>query len=107
VLTGVPGLQVAYLALGSSMALLDDVLNGGNVATGLMVGVGALIAWPLISPVVRSLAKSVIKGRTILLAAGRGVAIEGIGDILTEAQQELGATTPAQGPADRSTSRVI
>jgi len=31
------------------MVLLDDVVNGGNLVTGLAIGVGALIAWPLIS----------------------------------------------------------
>jgi len=35
------------------MALLDDVLKGGNLMTGLAIGVGALIAWPLIGPVAR------------------------------------------------------
>ena len=33
------------------MALLDDVLKGGNLMTGLAIGVGALIAWPLVSPI--------------------------------------------------------
>jgi hypothetical protein len=32
------------------MALLDDILNGGNLVTGLVVGAGALIAWPLTLP---------------------------------------------------------
>jgi len=40
------------------MALLDDILNGGNFTTGLVVGAGALIAWPLISPIARPLAKT-------------------------------------------------
>ena len=47
------------------MALLDDVLNGGNLMTGIAVGVGALIAWPLITPIARPLAKSVVKGGLI------------------------------------------
>ena len=49
------------------MALLDDIVIGdivigGNVVTGLAIGVGALIAWPLIGPVARPLARSIIKG---------------------------------------------
>jgi len=44
------------------MALFDDILNDGNLGTGLLVGVGALIAWPLISPIARPVTKSVIKG---------------------------------------------
>jgi hypothetical protein len=27
----------------TAMALLDDIVNGGNLATGLVVGVGALV----------------------------------------------------------------
>jgi len=81
------------------MALLDDIVSGGNITTGLLVGAGALIAWPLIGPIARPLAKSVIKGGLIAyrqveqLYAG---AVEGIGDIVAEAQQEVGATTRAR-----------
>jgi hypothetical protein len=90
------------------MALLDDIVNGGNLVTGLAIGVGALIAWPLIGPIARPAAKSVIKGGLIAyrqveqLYAG---AVEGIGDVIAEAQQEI-AATPAHGQADRSTSRA-
>ena len=91
------------------MALLDDVLKSGNLVTGLAIGVGTLIAWPLISPIARPLAKSVIKGglmayrQTEEFFAG---AIEGIGDVVAEAQQELAAPMPTEGRADRSTSRA-
>ena len=96
------------------MALLDDIVIGdivigGNLVTGLAIGVGALIVWPLISPIARPLAKSVIKGGVIAyrqteqLFAG---AVEGIGDMLAEAQQEIGATTPVQGNTGRSTPRA-
>jgi len=84
------------------MALLDDVLKGGNLMTGLAIGVGALIAWPLISPIARPVAKSVIKGGLLAYRQAEEVfagAIEGIGDIVTEAQQELGATTAAPSHA--------
>ena len=40
------------------MALLDDFLNGGKLGTGITVGAGALIAWPLIRLVARPLARS-------------------------------------------------
>ena len=38
------------------MALLDDIVIGdivigSNLMTGLAIGVGALIAWPLVSPI--------------------------------------------------------
>ena len=90
------------------MALLDDIVNGGNITTGLLVGAGALIAWPLISPIARPLAKSVIKGGLIAydqatrLVAG---AVEEVGNVVAEAQQEIGATAraPSNGSAARAT----
>ena len=89
------------------MALLDDVLKSGNLMTGLAIGVGALIAWPLISPIARPLAKTVIKGGLMAYRQTEeffAVAIEGIGDVVAEAQQEMGATTPTRSHADASTS---
>jgi hypothetical protein len=94
------------------MALLDDIVIGdivigGNVVTSLAVGVGALIAWPLISPIARPLAKSLIKGGVIAYRQVEqlyGGAVEGIGDIVAEAQQEIGAPTPR--PAARNSSRT-
>jgi len=90
------------------MALLDDIVIGdivigGNLMTGLVIGIGALIAWPLVSPIARPLAKSVVKGGLMAYRQVEEVfagAIEGIGDIVTEAQQEIGAMKPAQSPGD-------
>jgi hypothetical protein len=90
------------------MALLDDILNGGNLVTGVVVGASALIAWPLISPLVRPIAKSLIKGGLLAYREAAQLytgALEGIGEMAREAQQEIGATTPAQSPPDGSTSR--
>jgi uncharacterized protein DUF5132 len=81
------------------MALLDDIVNGGNITTGLLVGAGALIAWPLINPIARPLAKSVIKGGLIAYRQVEQLyadAVEGIGDIVAEAQHEVVATTRAR-----------
>ena len=47
------------------MARLDDIVNGGNLATGLVVGASMLIAWPLVGPIARPLAKSLIKAGMI------------------------------------------
>jgi len=93
----------------AAMALLDDVLTGGNLMTGLAIGVGALIAWPLIAPVARPIAKSVIKGGLMAYRQAEQLysgAVEGIGDIVAEAQQEVGATTPGRSRADGSGSRA-
>jgi len=75
------------------------------LATGVF-GVGALVAWPPISRIARPAAESLVKAGLIAyqhaeqLYAG---AVEGIGDIVAEAQQEIGATTLAQN-ADRGRS---
>jgi len=81
------------------MALLDDVLNGGNITTGLVIGAGALIAWPLIGPLARPLAKTLVKAGMVAYAQAEELyasAVEGVGDLVTEVQQEIGSTTPAQ-----------
>src|SRR5215813_8691455 len=44
------------------MALFDDILSGGNLVTGLAIGVGAVVVLPLAAPILRPLAKTVIKG---------------------------------------------
>ena len=79
--------------------VIGDVVIGGNIVTGLAIGVGALIAWPLISPIARPLAKSVIKGGLYAYRQAEQLyadAVEGIGDIVAEAQHEVGATIPAK-----------
>jgi len=90
------------------MALLDDILNSGNLATGLVVGAGILIAWPLISPIARPLTKSLIKTGMMAYRQAEQIyagAVEGIGDIIAEAQQEVGAP-PAKNLANGSGSQT-
>jgi hypothetical protein len=89
------------------MALLDDVVNGGNLTTGLLVGAGALVAWPLLKPIVRPIAKSVIKGGLIAYRGAEQIyagAVETVSEIAREAQDEIGATTSAQSASSGSTS---
>ena len=89
------------------MALLDDVLNGSNVTTGLVVGAGAFIAWPLISPIARPLAKSLIKAGMVAYSQAEQLyasAVEGVGDLVEEVQGEIGSTTPAQTDAEARSS---
>lgn len=91
------------------MALLDDFLNGGNLGTGVAVGAGALIAWPLIRLVARPLAKSLIKGGLIAYQQAEQLyagAVEDISDLVSEAQPEIGAKTPAESHAGGSTPRA-
>ena len=85
------------------MALFDDIVNGGNVVTGVLVGVGALVAWPLISPIARPAAKSLIKAGVMAYQQAEQLyagAVEGIGDIVAEAREEITATTTAASPSD-------
>ena len=81
------------------MALFDDILSGGNLVTGVALGVGAAIILPLAGPILRPLAKNVI------CAAGL---IEDISDLAAEAAAETGReiTPPAPQGATRSTGRV-
>jgi hypothetical protein len=91
------------------MALLDDIVNGGNLVTGLMVGAGVLIGWSLIAPVARPIAKSVIKGGLIAYQQAERLytgAVEGIGDMVAEAHQEIGSTISTQSRTDGSSSRA-
>jgi len=40
-------------------------LNGGNLVTGLVVGAGTLLLWPLIGPALRLIPKTAIEGGLI------------------------------------------
>ena len=40
-------------------------LNGGNLVTGLVVGAGTLLLWPLIGPALRPITKTAIEGGLI------------------------------------------
>jgi len=54
-------------------------------------------------------AKSLIKAGLIAYQQAEQLyagAVEGIGDIVAEAQQEIGATTSTQNPGDGSVSRA-
>jgi hypothetical protein len=82
------------------MALFDDIVNGGNLGTGLAIGAGALIIWPLLRPIARPIAKTLIKGGLIAYRETEQLytgAVIGIGEMAQEAQQEIGATTGGGG----------
>jgi hypothetical protein len=75
------------------MALVDDVLDGGNVLTGLAIGAAALIVWPLMRPLVRPLAKTAIKGGIVAYREATrlyGDTVREIGDLAKEAIEEVG-----------------
>jgi hypothetical protein len=73
------------------MALVDDVLKGGNLVTGLAVGAAAVIGWPLVIPLLRPLAKTAVKGGILAyreatrMSAGT---VRALGDLANEAIEE-------------------
>jgi len=74
------------------MAIFVDVFRGGNIVTGLAIGVGFALLAPVVKPFVRPLAKTAIKAGMAAYDRGR-VAVaeftEHAGDILAEARSEL------------------
>jgi len=77
------------------MALFDDILSGSNWVTGLAIGIGAVIILPLAAPILRSLAKTAIKGG-ILAYQGAAELFEGLGDLVAEAAAESGGEVTTQ-----------
>jgi Protein of unknown function (DUF5132) len=71
------------------MALFDDILSGGNLVTGVALGVAAAIILPLAGPILRPLAKNVIKGGILAYQGAAGL-IEDISDLAAEAAAETG-----------------
>ena len=90
------------------MALLEDLFKGGNIVTGLAIGIGAAVLAPAVIPALRPLAKSVIKAGLVAYDQGRAMLAElneRTGDIVAEAREELehsGATTAGDRPATSS-----
>ncbi len=74
------------------MAIFEDAFRGGNIVTGLAIGVGIALLAPVIRPVVRPLAKSVLKAGLAAYDQGR-VAFaelnEQTGDMIAEVRAEL------------------
>jgi hypothetical protein len=71
------------------MALFDEVLSGGNLVTGVALGVAAAVILPLAGPILRPLAKNVIKGGILAYQGAAGL-IEDISDLVAEAAAETG-----------------
>lgn len=84
------------------MSMLEDAFKGGNIATGLAVGVGAAVLIPLAMPVLRPLSKVAVKAGLSVYDQGR-VAFaelsERTNDLVAEARAEM------DEPAKASTHR--
>jgi hypothetical protein len=74
------------------MAGFEDLVKGGNIVTGLALGVGFALLAPMVKPLVRPLAKSAIKAGLLAYDQGR-VALaelsEHAGDMVAEARAEM------------------
>jgi Protein of unknown function (DUF5132) len=94
------------------MALLYNVLKGGNLVTGVAIAVGATVLAPLIVPaiggVLRPAAKAIIKGGIVTYQYGRQ-AVAHMGDMVEDAAAEVRAEAdrakqPVTGSATESKS---
>jgi hypothetical protein len=84
----------------NSMALLEDLFKGGNIVTGLAIGIGAAVLAPAVAPALRPLAKSVIKAGLVAYDQGRAMLAElneMTGDIVAEARNEIAHPEAAGG----------
>lgn len=82
------------------MAVFEDMFKGGNVATGLAIGVGMAVAAPLIGAILRPLAKTVVKAGVVAYDQGRAAVAElneRSGDIVGEARAELAKSRDEAG----------
>lgn len=86
------------------MAFFEDVFKGGNIVTGLAIGVGAAVVAPLIMPAVggllRPAAMAVIKGGILAYDQGRQAVArlgESASDMVAEARSDVQANGSAAG----------
>jgi hypothetical protein len=92
------------------MSALENLFKGGNIVTGLAIGIGAAVVAPAITPVLRPVAKSLLKAGLIAYDQGR-VAFaelnEHTSDLVAEARSELadaghGAEATPEAAEERS-----
>jgi hypothetical protein len=70
------------------MSALEDLLKGGNIVTALAIGIGAAV----VAPVLRPVAKSLLKAGLIAYDQGRATLAElneQTSDFVAEARSEL------------------
>ena len=80
-----------------------------NVLAGLAIGAAALVLVPLAVPLVRPLAKTVIKGGIYAYDGAAELynqAARGVNELIAEAQQELNTTTPTASASHRGRHRT-
>jgi len=90
------------------MALFEDLVSaeilGVNVVTGLAIGAAALVLMPVAAPLLRPVAKAVIKGGIYAYDSAAELyhqAASGMNELVTEAQREARAPTPSTSAPHR------
>jgi len=90
------------------MALFEDLVSaeilGVNVVTGLAIGAAALVLMPVAAPLLRPVAKAVIKGGIYAYDSAAELyhqAASGMNELVTEAQREASAPTPSTSAPHR------
>src|SRR5262249_11278395 len=74
------------------MAIFEGIFKGGNIVTGLAIGVGFALLAPVVKPIVRPLAKSVIKAGLAAYDHGRVALAElggQAGDMIAEVRSGI------------------
>jgi len=78
------------------VAFITDVFKGGNIVTGLAIGIGGLILAPVVIPlavsIVKPIAKVAVRGGAAAYRSGRNAMVEAgeaVSDIVAEAKAEL------------------
>ncbi|APO68851.1 hypothetical protein IE4872_CH03251 [Rhizobium gallicum] len=91
------------------MAILEDALKGGNVVTGLAIGVGAIVLAPLAAPLLRPITRTVLKAGLVAYDQTR-VAVaemnERATDLVAEARAEMAETGAESRPSEKKTTRA-
>ncbi len=74
------------------MALFEDMLKGGNIVSGLAIGIGIALVGPALRPILRPVAKSLLKAGISAYEQGRLAVAElneQAGDVMAEARAEM------------------
>jgi hypothetical protein len=80
----------------------SDLLKGGNLLTVAAIGLGASVLGPIVAPVLRPMAKSLIKGGLIAYDQGRAALAElgeRTSDMIAEARDEMSRVEPQAAAA--------
>ena len=91
------------------MAMFEDALKGGNIVTGLAIGLGMLVLAPIVKPLVRPVAKSVMRAGVSVYEQGKEALAEfneQAGDMVAEVRAEMEREGGRGNGSRRTTSEM-